>query len=194
MRRQNKTKSALLTDLSKIFRENGYEGTTLSKMTQATGLERASLYHHFPRGKQEMAKEVILMNLQALQDQVLAHLQTNLEPKEKLSNMLAAIKQFYAQGNDRCFISIFSVSQINEEITMKLKIVVESWLDLLVTIFHNLNYTQPYEEAVLAICSIQGSLIISQVSSDPGKFIICLETLAKSWSITPSDPNTSIQI
>lgn len=37
--------------LVKTFRQSGYEGTTLSQISQATGLGKASLYHHFPNGK-----------------------------------------------------------------------------------------------------------------------------------------------
>ena len=44
----------------KVFRTSGYEGTTLSLISQMRGLGGASLYHHFPKGKQEIV-EVVLM-------------------------------------------------------------------------------------------------------------------------------------
>lgn len=33
--------------LLKVFRQHGYEGATLSRISEATGLGRASLCHHF---------------------------------------------------------------------------------------------------------------------------------------------------
>jgi AcrR family transcriptional regulator len=42
--------------LLKLFRQFGYDGVTLSKISQATGLGKASLYHYFPGGKAEMAE------------------------------------------------------------------------------------------------------------------------------------------
>ena len=38
----------LLDRLTDVFRTYGYEGASLSKISEATGLQRASLYHRFP--------------------------------------------------------------------------------------------------------------------------------------------------
>jgi len=45
--------------LAEIFRELGYEGTTLSRITERTGIGKGSLYHFFPGGKEEMAAAVL---------------------------------------------------------------------------------------------------------------------------------------
>ena len=52
-------KPTLIRSLLNIFREYGYEGASLSKISERTGLGKASLYHHFPNGKQQMAQEVL---------------------------------------------------------------------------------------------------------------------------------------
>ena len=44
----------LIDKISRVFRQHGYEGATMSRLSAATGLERASLYHRFPGGKDEM--------------------------------------------------------------------------------------------------------------------------------------------
>lgn len=41
--------------LFQLFRESGYDGVSLAQIAVATGLGKASLYHHFPGGKVEMA-------------------------------------------------------------------------------------------------------------------------------------------
>jgi len=52
-----KITDAQLTDaLTDVFRTYGYEGATLSRISEATGLQRASLYHRFPGGKEAMAR------------------------------------------------------------------------------------------------------------------------------------------
>ncbi|MFK7826594.1 MAG: TetR/AcrR family transcriptional regulator [Oligoflexales bacterium] len=183
MRKASKSREELLADLTKVFREHGFHGTTLSKLTQATGLERASLYHYFPKGKQDMASAVILGALESLENEVLVHLQTDAGPKEKLRKMLIALKHFYKDGTDQCFISIFSVGEIKEDIAAKLKTATESWVDLLVTIFHNLAYPTPNQEAIKALSSIQGSLVLSHITKDPEIFTGCLRSLANSWEL-----------
>ncbi|MGO6668982.1 TetR/AcrR family transcriptional regulator, partial [Rhizobium ruizarguesonis] len=45
--------------LAEIFRELGYEGTSLSRITERTGIGKGSLYHFFPGGKEEMAGAVL---------------------------------------------------------------------------------------------------------------------------------------
>jgi AcrR family transcriptional regulator len=45
--------------LAEVFRERGFDGASLSAISQATGLGKGSLYHHFPDGKEEMALAVL---------------------------------------------------------------------------------------------------------------------------------------
>ena len=49
----------LLLKLFSIFRRTGFDGATLSKISEETGLGKASLYHHFPAGKIQMVEDVL---------------------------------------------------------------------------------------------------------------------------------------
>ena len=49
----------LLRALGEVFRAHGYEGASLTLITEATGLGKGSLYHLFPGGKAQMAAEVL---------------------------------------------------------------------------------------------------------------------------------------
>src|SRR5689334_1226155 len=42
----------VLSQLGEVFRAHGYEGASLTLITEATGLGKGSLYNLFPRGKQ----------------------------------------------------------------------------------------------------------------------------------------------
>ena len=53
------TREEAIAQLSKVFRQYGYEGATLARLSAATGLRKASLYHHFPKGKEKMAAAVL---------------------------------------------------------------------------------------------------------------------------------------
>lgn len=50
---------ALLDHIMIVFRTHGYDGASLSRISEATGLQRASLYHRFPDGKLQMGKAVL---------------------------------------------------------------------------------------------------------------------------------------
>ena len=49
----------LLDRLAETFKDVGYEGASLSVLSDATGLKKSSLYHRFPDGKAQMAQEVM---------------------------------------------------------------------------------------------------------------------------------------
>jgi AcrR family transcriptional regulator len=53
------SRDALVARLVDVIYDVGYDGATLSVISEATGLGKASLYHHFPGGKEQMAAEVL---------------------------------------------------------------------------------------------------------------------------------------
>src|ERR1700749_1985402 len=54
-----KEKAEIVGRLFVVFQDRGYEGASLADLSQATGLGKSSLYHHFPRGKEQMAEAVL---------------------------------------------------------------------------------------------------------------------------------------
>ena len=83
-------RSQAVEKLVKVFRQYGYEGATLSRISQATGLGKASLYHHFPNGKQEMAEAVLQYVNEWFGNIILMPLRGEEEPGERILQRLAA--------------------------------------------------------------------------------------------------------
>ena len=53
------SRKRVLDQLIALFRRAGYDGVSISRISEATGLGRPSLYHYFPGGKDEMAHAVL---------------------------------------------------------------------------------------------------------------------------------------
>ena len=53
------SKDEVLDRLTKTFRTSGYDGASLARLSESTGIGRSSLYHYFPGGKEEMAQAVL---------------------------------------------------------------------------------------------------------------------------------------
>ena len=58
-RKKSDTRETVVAKLIEVFFEYGFDGASLSIISERTGLQRASLYHHFPGGKEEMARAVL---------------------------------------------------------------------------------------------------------------------------------------
>jgi AcrR family transcriptional regulator len=54
------TKDRILETTAALFRRHGYTGTGMKQIVQAANAPFGSLYHHFPGGKEELGREVIL--------------------------------------------------------------------------------------------------------------------------------------
>ena len=74
----------LMLRLSSVFRDVGYEGATLTILSKATGLKKASLYHRFPDGKEQMAREVLETAGAWLDENILAPLKGEGEPEVRV--------------------------------------------------------------------------------------------------------------
>lgn len=80
-------KDTYIPCLLQLFRQYGYDGATLARISEATGLGKASLYHHFPGGKDEMVQAVMDYLERWLAENVLPSLQGEGTALEKLQRM-----------------------------------------------------------------------------------------------------------
>jgi TetR/AcrR family transcriptional regulator, lmrAB and yxaGH operons repressor len=51
--------ASLLNQAVKLFQQQGYHGTGLTQLLQTSGAPKGSFYHHFPRGKEQLAAAAV---------------------------------------------------------------------------------------------------------------------------------------
>ena len=59
MPRPDRSRAALVDSAATLFRRQGYAATGLNQILDEAGVKPGSLYHHFPRGKQQLAAQVV---------------------------------------------------------------------------------------------------------------------------------------
>lgn len=95
----------IVLKLYELFRQRGYEGVSIGDISSASGLGKSSLYHHFPRGKEEMAEAVVELTRNSLESNVFAPLRAAGPVEQRIDAMLAAVRRLYSGGATPCVLA-----------------------------------------------------------------------------------------
>ncbi len=98
----------VIHQLGEVFRAEGFEGTSLVRLAECVGLKKASLYHRFPRGKQQMAEEVLAAAGAWIQARVLLPLNADGSVHERVKLVVLALDEFYGGGSRGCLLNVFA--------------------------------------------------------------------------------------
>lgn len=100
--------AVVMSKLSCVFRDVGYEGASLAMLAEATGLQKASLYHRFPGGKQQMAEEVLASASEWYKINILTPLQSDAPPAERVAAVVRHLDSFYSGGQQACLLNLLA--------------------------------------------------------------------------------------
>ncbi|HJV21643.1 MAG TPA: TetR/AcrR family transcriptional regulator [Holophagaceae bacterium] len=172
------TREGILLSLLEEFRTCGFDGVSLSRISEVTGLGKASLYHHFPGGKAEMAQGVMTLAWGWLEGNVFAPLEADGDPAARLEAVVQALEGFYAQGRKSCLLDVMPISGGPE-----VKAAVKAVMERLATGFTmlaadaGLSEAQAAARAEHALVALQGSLVLARGLGDPGPFLRQMQSL-----------------
>lgn len=171
--------SAIVRQVIPVFLQHGYEGATLSRISEATGLGRASLYHHFPGGKERIAEAALEYLGELFDATVLTPLQNDKPPIENLKNMSESLKEFYNQGHNTCILSVFSLGEGHDLFHIQMQEALKTWIDSLsaVLVKDGLDRGVAHQRAENAVIQIQGSLVVTRVLGNTEAFERVLNNL-----------------
>jgi TetR/AcrR family transcriptional regulator, lmrAB and yxaGH operons repressor len=182
------SKQTYVPTLLKLFRQFGYEGVTLSKISQATGLGKASLYHHFPGGKAEMAEAALTATHQWLEASILpmlvgaASLEENrkAKPIDTFHSMCEEVNHFFNEGQNSCLWAVLVLEQSSDDLFYaQIRQTFSQWIEAIssVLITAGLDATLAKQRGEDAMIAIQGALILSHGLKDSAPFQRVLKQL-----------------
>lgn len=165
-------KETYLPKLFVLFRQYGYDGTTLAKIAAVTGLGKASLYHHFPGGKEEMMQAVLDYAAEWLQANVLTMLIGAGSPQERLQQMCDRVNELYTGGTSPCLLAILQSGTGRDLFHAQVKAALAAWIGAIATVLQEagLDEQQAQERGEAALIAIQGALVLSQGLERPELF------------------------
>jgi len=158
------SKQELIPNLLELFRQKGYEGVSIAHISNATGLGKSSLYHHFPDGKEQMARELLEFVHGAVKQHFVAPLKTGKEPRKKLTEMAAVVESFYDCGRKGCLIEGLTLGEANSLFHSQILKSVEAWIQAMadVGIESGLPKKLARERAEDALIAIEGGLVVAR--------------------------------
>lgn len=178
MAQQTIDDKSLLESLFEIFRTHGYEGTTISQLSEMTGLKKSSLYHRFPAGKEDMVTAVVNHVSAQLHQQVIEPLLDSQEaPETRFSNMLVTIKAVYSDGRKNCLLNVLSLGDAKDKIKELLNKDYDDWIAALTKLGKDAGMTQQEAEVRSEhfLIVVQGALVIQRLTSNTLTFEKCME-------------------
>ena len=169
----------ILERLAEVFQLHGYEGASLSLLSAATGLQRASLYHRFPGGKAEMAESVLRRTARWLETNVLQPLAGSGPPADRVRHLADRIAEIYHRGHRSCLLNTMSLGGAGGPFHEPIRETVEAWIAAMrdVAIEAGFELDAARRRAEDAFVRIQGSLVLARTTGDTAAFEHALEGL-----------------
>lgn len=178
----------LFARLGSTFRDVGYEGASLTLLSKATGLKRASLYHRFPNGKQQMAEEVLSAGLAAFETDILAPLRTQAPPAQRIATVVRELDKYYSGGRYSCLLNMLAAPQLesgpfSDAISSAFEAIISAFAKLARDAGHDTKAARLRAERTVML--LHGSLVLSRGIRSTKPFKSFLAGLADELIGTP---------
>ena len=171
----------MLPQLGEVFRTHGYEGASLTLITAATGLGKGSLYHLFPGGKAQMAKEVLAEIDQWFEREVFAPLRDSADAQAGIGQMFKATDVYFRSGRRVCLVGVFALGAARDEFADAVHGYFDRWREALASALERRGHArgEAKELSEDIVAGIQGALVLARAADDPKVFSRTLARLKR---------------
>lgn len=165
-------KDEIVDRLFAVFRERGFEGASLADLSRATGLGKSSLYHHFPEGKEQMAKAVLERAAAVIDTQILGPAQAAGSLKTRIRKIVGTFDQMYAGGTTPCILGQLSSADIGAEARQNLGQALAHWIEAIEKLARD-GGVSPVKARHFAedwVARVQGALVLQAATGEIGPY------------------------
>jgi TetR/AcrR family transcriptional regulator, transcriptional repressor for nem operon len=172
MRKGEQTRQEIIRKAAPLFNQRGYDGTALSDLMQATGLEKGGIYRHFD-SKQELAEE-------AFEHASKLAIDTRFEGTDQVPNAVDRLLRFLENSRQRrtgpvpggCPLLNTAIDSDdgNPQLRAKARRAFDSWLGRVQSIVEEGQRkaeiradVDAAELATLFVATLEGSLMLSRL-------------------------------
>ena len=172
MPRAKTDEARLLDALTRLFRDQGFEGASLTRIAEVTGLQRASLYHRFPGGKAEMAAAVLQHVHRRFGEEILAPLRGPGSPATRIRNAARKLDEFYEGGKRACLVDTMSVGDQTPKVREAVSASIAACTDAFAAVARDAGHGAASARRLGqdAVLRLQGSLVVARATGDTQPF------------------------
>ena len=162
-----------------VFRRAGYDGTSLTELSKATGLGKSSLYHHFPNGKDDMLLGVLERLAAQLCAALFEPLRGSGSPKKRIDAMVRTLDAFYVHGQESCLLAQVVLGSTRPRFRAPLHAIFAEWIDAMAAVVVDAGHSKAVarHRAEDAVGRIEGALVLSAGVGDLQVFARMLKQL-----------------
>jgi TetR/AcrR family transcriptional regulator, lmrAB and yxaGH operons repressor len=175
------TRARLLDQLGQVFRNRGYEGATLTRLSAATGLGKASLYHHFPGGKAEMIEVLLREAVTEAQRRAFSHLDGPGTPAERLQRFLAGYGDYLQHSGGQCLLAVLTLGSGSSEHADRIATQLKDWQAALARAFEGCGQKRKRaaRSAFDLLTQLYGAQAMARLAGEPKLLGQALKRLAR---------------
>jgi TetR/AcrR family transcriptional regulator, lmrAB and yxaGH operons repressor len=162
-------RSAMVESAASLIGAHGVNSTSFSEVIARSGAPRGSIYHYFPRGKQQLAEDAI----EWTSAQILAHIEScpNSTPDGVMEWFIELWRRVVeaSRGSSGCVVAGVAIdTAAGEEIMGSVRSAFRTWTAALSARFEasGLDSEEARQVALTAIAAMEGALIISRAEGD----------------------------
>lgn len=178
------SKTELVATLDEVFRRRGYEGATIAELSRACGLGKASLYHHFPGGKDEMAQVLLRRAVAELGTRAYRHLDRPAPWHERLTGFVEGFSQYCDGGARNCLIAELSATGARIKFAAETEQQTREWLRQLAAVFAEtgISKKRAQRRASDLLNTLYGALVMARLMNDPKPFRQTIRRLTRAFA------------
>lgn len=169
------SRDRLIETASRLFQQQGYQGTGLSQIVEESGAPRGSVYFLFPGGKEELAIEAIKQSTSLVRKQI-EIAASNCHTVEEWIRLLGSHFIQDLEGSDYlrgCPVSTVTLESVPDSPALQkvCRQAYESWLEDITGFLVQFNFEKDtaYELSVFLLSVVEGALILCRAkgSTEP---------------------------
>lgn len=166
--------------IAEVFREFGYEGATLARITARTGLGKGSLYHFFPDGKPQMGREILRHIDGWFAREIFEPLERD-APRVAIAQMWSACDAYFQSGRKICLVGAFALDDARENFAAEIHDYFARWVAALAGALARAGLETSLAQALAeeAVAGLQGALVLARAQNEPAAFARRLAALAQ---------------